>query len=109
MRRHLVPGVLRPPRVPVLKVRCEIDLEPVIFELYELEVTAPREDFELEVARTSQVAKSGDGGGGGPRARAVPPLRPRPDSGAAIIGSAPTPPQERGPPAPDKLASRCRQ
>ena len=44
----------------MLKVRCDIDVEPVTLELYELEVTAPREDFELEVARTVQVAKSGD-------------------------------------------------
>jgi DNA/RNA-binding domain of Phe-tRNA-synthetase-like protein len=46
----------------VLKVRTEIDVEPVVLELYELEVTAPREDFELEVARTIQVAKSGEVG-----------------------------------------------
>jgi DNA/RNA-binding domain of Phe-tRNA-synthetase-like protein len=44
----------------VLKIRSEIDVEAVTFELYELEVTAPREDFELEVARTIQVAKSGE-------------------------------------------------
>ena len=44
----------------MLKVRCEIDVEPVTLELYELEVTAPREDFELEVARTVQVARSGN-------------------------------------------------
>jgi DNA/RNA-binding domain of Phe-tRNA-synthetase-like protein len=46
----------------VLKVRSEIDIECVSLELYELEVTPPREDFELEVARTMQVAKSGDTG-----------------------------------------------
>jgi len=46
----------------LLKVRNEIDIEPITFELYELEVTAPREDFELEVARTIQVAKSGEVG-----------------------------------------------
>jgi len=44
----------------LLKVRCEIDVEPVTLELYELEVTPPRDDFELEVARTIQVAKSGE-------------------------------------------------
>jgi DNA/RNA-binding domain of Phe-tRNA-synthetase-like protein len=42
----------------LLKVRCEIDVDPVTLELYELEVTPPRDDFELEVARTIQVAKS---------------------------------------------------
>ncbi|HEY8803219.1 MAG TPA: phenylalanine--tRNA ligase beta subunit-related protein [Candidatus Dormibacteraeota bacterium] len=45
-----------------MKVRSDIDIEWVSFELYELEVTPPREDFELEVARTMQVAKSGDTG-----------------------------------------------
>jgi DNA/RNA-binding domain of Phe-tRNA-synthetase-like protein len=46
----------------LLKVRSEIDIECVALELYELEVTAPRDDFELEVARTMQVAKSGETG-----------------------------------------------
>lgn len=44
----------------MLKVRTEIELEPVTLELYELEVTVPRDDFELEVARTVQVAKSNE-------------------------------------------------
>jgi DNA/RNA-binding domain of Phe-tRNA-synthetase-like protein len=47
----------------VLKVRSEIEIELDALELYELEVTPPREDFELEVARTVQVAKSGEVGG----------------------------------------------
>jgi DNA/RNA-binding domain of Phe-tRNA-synthetase-like protein len=47
----------------VLKFRSEIDIELDTFELYELEVTPPREDFELEVARTLQIAKSGEVGG----------------------------------------------
>jgi DNA/RNA-binding domain of Phe-tRNA-synthetase-like protein len=42
----------------VLKVRCEIDVDPVTLELYELEVTESREDFELEVARAVQAARS---------------------------------------------------
>lgn len=46
----------------MLKVRCDIEVEPVALELYELEVTPPREDFELEVARTLQVARAGDVG-----------------------------------------------
>jgi DNA/RNA-binding domain of Phe-tRNA-synthetase-like protein len=46
----------------VLKLRSEIDIETVALELYELEVTAPREDFELEVKRTLQAARSGDTG-----------------------------------------------
>jgi len=41
-----------------LKVRNELDIELVALELYELEVTEPREDFELEVARATQAAKS---------------------------------------------------
>jgi DNA/RNA-binding domain of Phe-tRNA-synthetase-like protein len=71
----------------LLKVRCEIDIEPVAFELYELEVTAPREDFELEVARTIQAAKSGRVGEVG-RARelyrrfGLDPTRVRPSSEA---------------------------
>jgi DNA/RNA-binding domain of Phe-tRNA-synthetase-like protein len=71
----------------VLKVRSELDLEWVSLELYELEVTAPREDFELEVARTTQVAKSGDTGAVS-RARelyrrfGVDPTRVRPSSEA---------------------------
>jgi DNA/RNA-binding domain of Phe-tRNA-synthetase-like protein len=47
----------------VLKVRSEIEIELDALELYELEVTPPREDFELEVARTVQVARSGEVGG----------------------------------------------
>ncbi len=46
----------------MLKVRTEIDIELDALELYELEVTPPREDFELEVARTVQIAKSGEVG-----------------------------------------------
>lgn len=46
----------------MLKVRCDIEVEPVVLELYELEVTPPREDFELEVARTTQIARSGEVG-----------------------------------------------
>ncbi len=46
----------------MLKVRCEIDLEPVTLELYELEVTEPRDDFELEVARAMQAVRSGSVG-----------------------------------------------
>ena len=34
-------------------------MEVVGLELYELEVTAPREDFELEVKRATQTAKAG--------------------------------------------------
>lgn len=45
-----------------MKVRCEIDLEPVTLELYELEVTEPRDDFELEVARAIQAVRSGSVG-----------------------------------------------
>jgi DNA/RNA-binding domain of Phe-tRNA-synthetase-like protein len=73
----------------VLKFRTEIDVDPDVLELYELEVTAPREDFELEVARTIQVAKSGEVGTVG-RARelyrhfGVDPTRLRPSSEALL-------------------------
>jgi DNA/RNA-binding domain of Phe-tRNA-synthetase-like protein len=43
----------------VLTVRCEIDIELITLELYELEVTEPRDDFELEVARATSAARSG--------------------------------------------------
>jgi DNA/RNA-binding domain of Phe-tRNA-synthetase-like protein len=42
-----------------LKLRCEIDVDVVALELYELEVTPPREDFELEVKRAAQAVKTG--------------------------------------------------
>ena len=73
----------------MLKVRCEIDIEPVTLELYELEVTPPRDDFELEVARTIQVAKSGEVPAAG-RARelyrrfGLDPTRVRPSSEALL-------------------------
>jgi DNA/RNA-binding domain of Phe-tRNA-synthetase-like protein len=43
-----------------LKIRCDLDIEMVGLELYELEVTPPRDDFELEVKRATTVALSGD-------------------------------------------------
>jgi DNA/RNA-binding domain of Phe-tRNA-synthetase-like protein len=73
----------------VLKIRSEIDVEPVAFELYELEVTPPREDFELEIARTIQVAKSKEKAAAG-RARelyrkfGLDPTRVRPSSEALL-------------------------
>jgi DNA/RNA-binding domain of Phe-tRNA-synthetase-like protein len=73
----------------LLKVRCEIDVDPVTLELYELEVTPPRDDFELEVARTIQVAKSGEVPAAG-RARelyrrfGLDPTRVRPSSEALL-------------------------
>ncbi len=73
----------------MLTVRCEIDIEVLALELHELEVTEPREDFELEVARATQAARSGDVGDAG-RARAlyrrfgVDPTRVRPLSEALL-------------------------
>jgi DNA/RNA-binding domain of Phe-tRNA-synthetase-like protein len=73
----------------VLKVRSEIDVETVALELYELEVTPPREDFELEVKRTVQAARSGNVGPAN-RARemyrrfGVDPTRQRPSSEALL-------------------------
>ena len=73
----------------MLKVRRDIDIESITFELYELEVTAPREDFELEVARSIQVARSSAGGAVG-RARelyrrfGLDPTRVRPSSEALL-------------------------
>ncbi|HKV86555.1 MAG TPA: phenylalanine--tRNA ligase beta subunit-related protein [Candidatus Dormibacteraeota bacterium] len=72
-----------------MKLRCEIEAEPVALELYELEVTPPRDDFELEVKRTAQAVRSG---GVGPVSRArelyrrfgIDPTRVRPSSEALL-------------------------
>ena len=44
----------------MLKVRNEIEAEVVALELYELEVTPPRDDFELEVKRAQLAVRSGE-------------------------------------------------
>jgi DNA/RNA-binding domain of Phe-tRNA-synthetase-like protein len=73
----------------LLKVRDELDIELVALELDELEVTEPREDFELEVARATQAARSGETGNVA-RARAlyrrfgIDPTRVRPSSEALL-------------------------
>ncbi|OLC23358.1 MAG: hypothetical protein AUJ02_07175 [Chloroflexi bacterium 13_1_40CM_3_65_12] len=70
-----------------LTVRCELDVEVLALELLELEVTEPREDFELEVARATQAVRSGGVGDAG-LARAlyrrfgIDPTRVRPSSEA---------------------------
>jgi DNA/RNA-binding domain of Phe-tRNA-synthetase-like protein len=46
----------------LLAVRNELEIELVTLELHELEVTEPREDFELEVARATQAARVGQVG-----------------------------------------------
>lgn len=72
-----------------LKVRSEVDVEFVALELHELEVTEPREDFELEIKRATQAARSGNTGDPA-RARAlyrrfgVDPTRVRPSSEALL-------------------------
>lgn len=43
-----------------MKIRCDLAIEIVGLDLYELEVTPPRDDFELEVKRATTVALSGD-------------------------------------------------
>ncbi len=73
----------------MLSVRSELDIEFVALELHELEVTEPRDDFELEVARATQAARTGDVGDLG-RARAlyrrfgIDPTRLRPSSEALL-------------------------
>jgi DNA/RNA-binding domain of Phe-tRNA-synthetase-like protein len=73
----------------VLTIRCELDVDVLALELYELEVTEPRDDFELEVARATQAARNGDVGDAG-RARAlyrrfgIDPTRIRPSSEALL-------------------------
>lgn len=72
-----------------MKVRCDIPVEVVALELYELEVTPPRDDFELEVRRASQAVRSGEVGSLA-RARALyrqfgtDPTRMRPSSEALL-------------------------
>ena len=73
----------------MLKVRTDLDMEFAALELYELEVTEPRDDFELEVARATQSVRSGTVGDMG-RARALyrrfgtDPTRMRPSSEALL-------------------------
>lgn len=72
-----------------MTVRSELDIELVALELHELEVTEPRDDFELEVARATQAARSGETGSVA-RARAlyrrfgIDPTRVRPSSEALL-------------------------
>jgi DNA/RNA-binding domain of Phe-tRNA-synthetase-like protein len=73
----------------VLKVQSELDIDVIALELHELEVTEPREDFELEVARAMQAARSGGHGDvGGARALyrrfGIDPTRVRPSSEALL-------------------------
>ena len=73
----------------MLTIRCELDVDVLALELYELEVTEPRDDFELEVARAMQAARTGEVGDAG-RARAlyrrfgIDPTRVRPSSEALL-------------------------
>jgi len=73
----------------LLTLRSELDIEVIALELHELEVTEPRDDFELEVARAMQAARSGEVGDVG-RARALyrrfgtDPTKVRPSSEALL-------------------------
>ncbi|HEY6115258.1 MAG TPA: phenylalanine--tRNA ligase beta subunit-related protein [Candidatus Dormibacteraeota bacterium] len=72
-----------------MKIRCDIDVEVVALELYELEVTPPRDDFELEIKRAEQAVRTGEVGATD-RARelyrrfGVDPTRVRPSSEALL-------------------------
>ena len=74
-----------------MKVRCDLPVDVVALELYELEVTPPRDDFELEVKRAAQAARSGEVGAI-ERARELyrrfgtDPTRMRPSSEALLRG-----------------------
>lgn len=73
----------------MLTVRCDLDIELVTLELYELEVMEPRDDFELEVKRTTQAVKTGDVGDPAParalyRRLGIDPTRVRPSSEALM-------------------------
>jgi len=73
----------------VLTLRSELDIEVIALELHELEVSEPRDDFELEVARAMQAVRSGAVGDVG-RARALyrrfgtDPTKVRPSSEALL-------------------------
>ena len=73
----------------MLTVRLELDIEVVTLELHELEVTEPREDFELEVKRATQVVRNGEVGDPAParalyRRFGIDPTRVRPSSEALL-------------------------
>jgi DNA/RNA-binding domain of Phe-tRNA-synthetase-like protein len=73
----------------VLTVRCELDIELVTLDLYELEVTEPRDDFELEVKRATQAVRTGEVGDAAParalyRRFGIDPTRVRPSSEALL-------------------------
>jgi DNA/RNA-binding domain of Phe-tRNA-synthetase-like protein len=73
----------------LLTVRSELDIEVVTLELHELEVTEPREDFELEVKRATQVVRTGEVGDPAParalyRRFGIDPTRVRPSSEALL-------------------------
>ena len=72
-----------------MKIRAEIDVEVMGLELYELEVTPPREDFELEVKRATQAVRSGEVGATNRgrelfRRFGIDPTRQRPSSEALL-------------------------
>ena len=73
----------------MLTIQNQLDIELVTLELDELEVTEPREDFELEVARATQAARSGETGSAAParalfRRFGMDPTRQRPSSEALL-------------------------
>ena len=73
----------------MLTVRNELEIELITLELAELEVTEPREDFELEVARATSAARSGSVGDPAParalyRRFGIDPTRVRPSSEALL-------------------------
>lgn len=73
----------------MLTVRSELDIEVVTLELHELEVTEPREDFELEVKRATQGVRTGEVGDLAParalyRRFGIDPTRVRPSSEALL-------------------------
>jgi DNA/RNA-binding domain of Phe-tRNA-synthetase-like protein len=73
----------------VLTVRSGLEIETVALELHELEVTEPREDFELEVKRAMQAVRTGEVGDPAParalyRRFGIDPTRMRPSSEALL-------------------------
>ena len=90
MRRHLLPRLLdRPSIAGLMAFRDEVGLGYTAFEVHELEVGAPREAFDAEVAAAEEAGREGRIGEVG-RARALyrsfgtDPTRHRPSSEALL-------------------------
>jgi DNA/RNA-binding domain of Phe-tRNA-synthetase-like protein len=89
MRRGLLPGLLGGPPIAGLAINDEAGLGFTAFEIRELEVMAPREAFDAEVAAAEEAVREGRTGDMGParalyRSFGTDPTRHRPSSEALL-------------------------